>query len=395
MRFILIILVSVLFLGSVGGQTRKELEDQRKKTLEEISYVDNMLKETTKEKSTGLDQLKIIGNKLNLRENVISGMKEEINLLTERIELNTIAVDMMDQDLILMKRDYAKTIVNTYKVRKGNPEIGYILSARDFNQGYKRIKYLQEVTRFRHQETEIIVQLQDQIEKSKEKLQEDLSNISDLKSREEKQKSILQQEQDKKKKIVQTFSNKEKQLKKDLEEKKRVEQKIEAELAKIIDEERKKRVTNDLTPEQKLIGENFADNKGRLPWPVEKGIITSQFGEQQHPVLVNVTEKNIGIEITSLGRTVARSIFKGQVMRVFTISGENMAVMIRHGKFLTVYLNLINVRVKQGDNVELKQAIGDVFCDTDNGSKSVLKFMIFDEKYLDPESWISKRSGNL
>ena len=395
MRFIFIIVISVLFIGRITGQTRKELEDQRKKTLEEISYVDNLLKETTKEKSTGLDQLKIIGNKLNLRENVISGMKEEINLLNERIELNTLAVEMMDKDLVLMKREYAKTIINTYKSKKGNPEIVYILSAKDFNQGYKRIKYLQQVTRYRHQETEIIVELQNQIEKSKEKLQEDLSNISDLKSKEERQKSILQQEQDKKKRIVQTFSNKEKQLKKDLEEKKKTAQKIEAELARIIEEERKKRVSTDLTPEQKLIGDNFADNKGRLPWPVEKGIITSQFGEHQHPVLANVTEKNIGIEITSSGKTIARSVFKGQVMRVFPISGENLAVMIRHGKFLSVYYNLKVVWVKNGDNVELKQPIGEVFSDPDNGLKAVLKFVLFEEKYLDPEIWMSKRAGNL
>jgi septal ring factor EnvC (AmiA/AmiB activator) len=395
MRFIFSILISVMFIGVVTGQTRKELEDQRKKTLEEIGYVDNLLKETTREKSTGLDQLKIIGNKLNLRENVITGMREEINLLNERIDLNTIAIEMMDKDLLLMKRDYAKTIINTYKAGKGNPEIGYILSAKDFNQGYKRIKYLQQVTRFRHQETEIIVELQIQIENSKEKLQEDLSNISDLKSKEERQKSMLQQEQDKKKRIVQTFSNKERQLKKDLEEKKRIAQKIEADLARIFEEERKKRISTDLTPEQKLIGDNFADNKGRLPWPVEKGIITSQFGEHQHPVLVNVTEKNIGIEITSSGKTIARSVFKGEVMRVFPISGENIAIIIRHGKFRSVYLNLKVVWVKQGDNVDLKQPIGEVFSDPDNGSKAVLKFMIFDEKYLDPESWISKRSGTL
>jgi septal ring factor EnvC (AmiA/AmiB activator) len=385
-----VILIFIFILQNLTGQTRKDLEDQRKKTLEEITYVDNLLKETTKEKSTGLDQIKIIGNKLNLRENVISGMREEINLLTQRIDLNTIAIEMMDRDLILMKRDYAKTIVNSYKSRKGNPEIGFILSSRDFNQGYKRLRYLQQVTKFRHQETEIIVELQQQIEKSKLKLQDDLDNISDLKSREESQKKLLQQEQDRKKRIVQTFSNKEKQLRRDLEEKKKLAQKIEAEIARIIEEERKKKVSTELTPEQKLIGENFADNKGRLPWPVEKGIITSQFGVQQHPVLANVTENNIGIEISCSGKTVARSVFKGQVMRVFPISGENIAIMIRHGKYLSVYLNLVNPRVKQGDNVDVKQAIGDVFWDKDNGSKSVLKFMIFEEKYLDPETFVTK-----
>ena len=109
---------------------------------------------------------------------------------------------------------------------------------------------------------------------------------------------------------------------------------IEKEIARIIEEERKKVIKSDKTPEQKLIGENFAENKGRLPWPVEKGIITSQFGIQKHPVLKYVTENNIGIEITSLGKTAVRSIFKGEVARVFSVQGANMIVIIRHGKYL-------------------------------------------------------------
>jgi septal ring factor EnvC (AmiA/AmiB activator) len=391
MKVGLIIFLSIIFIPFVTGQTRKDLEDQRKKTLEEISSVDNLLKETEKEKNSGINQLKIIGNKLVLREKVISGIKDEITLLTNRIELNSIAVDLMEKDLVVMRRDYAKTIINSYKAKKGNPEIGYILSAKDFNQGYKRIKYLQQVTKFRHQQAELIIELMDQIEKSKAKLQEDLINVSDLKNREEGQKRLLQQEQNKKRQIVNSLGSKEKKLQKELDEKKRIAQKIEEEIEKIIQEEKKKALKAELNPEMKLIGESFAENKGRLPWPVEKGVITSQFGLQQHPVLTYVTEDNIGIEITNLGKTKVRSIFKGQVMKVFAISGANWGIIIRHGKFLTVYQNLVNIIVKQGDMVGLKQEIGEVFCDIDNGSKSVLKFMIFQEKYLDPEIWISKK----
>jgi septal ring factor EnvC (AmiA/AmiB activator) len=392
MKIFFLIVISLLLFPVLSGQTRKELEDQRKKTLEEISYVDNLLKETEKEKTTGLNQLKIIGNKLVLRENVITGMREEINLLTERIDLNSISIEMMESDLVVLRRDYARAIEKSYKARKGNPELGYILSAKDFNQGYKRLKYLQQVTTFRRQETEIILELIDQIRKSKSKLQEDLFNLSDLKNREERQKSLLQQEQDKKKRIVNSLGNKEKQLRKELDEKKRIAQKIESEISRIIEEERKKAIKSDLTPEMKLIGENFADNKGRLPWPVEKGVITSQFGLQKHPVLAYVTENNIGIEITSYDRTAVRSIFKGQVVRVFSISGANMSVIIRHGKYLSVYNNLINVKVKPGDMVETKQEIGQVFCDQENGSKAILKFYIFEEKEkIDPELWIAKK----
>lgn len=392
MKRFFIIILCFLIIPFVFGQTKKDLEDQRNKTLEEISYVDNLLKETTKEKTTSIDQLKIIGNKLVLRENVISGMREEIDLLNERIELNTTAINMMEKDLVLMRRDYARTIVNSYKARKGNPELGYVLSAEDFNQGYKRLKYLQQVTDFRHQETEIILELKGQIEKSKEKLQEDLFNISDLKDREERQKTLLQQEQEKKKRVVNSFGNKEKQLRKDLEEKKKMAKKIEVEIAKIIEEERIKAIKTELTPEMKLIGENFAENKGRLPWPVEKGIITSHFGVQKHPILEYVDEDNPGIEITSIDKTVVRSVFKGQVVRVFSISGANRGILIKHGKYYTVYQDLVNVKVKTGDLVETKQTIAEVFTDADNGSKAVLKFLIFEEKEkVDPEIWIAKK----
>jgi septal ring factor EnvC (AmiA/AmiB activator) len=389
--FITIFLIICLGI-SLKGQTRRDLEEQRKKTLEEITYVDNLLQETSKEKSTGINQLKIIGNKLVLRENVISGMREEIDLLSERIDLNTMAIDMMEKDLVVMRRDYARTIVNSYKARKGNPELGYILSAKDFNQGYKRLKYLQQVAEFRHHETEVILELLDQIEKTKIKLQEDLYVVSDLKGKEEKQKSLLQQEQDKKKRLVNSFGNKEKHLKKDLEEKRKIAKKLEAEIAKIIEEERKKSLKTELTPEQKLIGENFAENKGRLPWPVEKGIITSRFGSHKHPVLEYVNEDNPGIEITSIDKTPVRSVFKGQVVRVFAISGANSGIIIKHGKFYTVYQDLINIRVKTGDMVETKQEIADVYYDPENGSKAILKFLIFQEKEkVDPELWITKK----
>ena len=391
MRYLfLIILIIVLDIG-LFAQTKTELEDRRKATLNEISYVDNMLKSTAKQKEESMNAIKIIGNKLNLRESVIRVMRDEINLFSERIDLNSVAIGMMESDLINLKNDYARAVINSYKAKNENPELVYILSAKDFNQGYKRLKYLQQVTKFRRRESEIIMELKDQIQTSKERLQNDLLRISDLKSKEEQQKSLLQSEQNKKQAMVQSLSKKERQLKKELEEKKRIASKIESEIARIIEEEKKKVIKSDNTPEQKLIGESFAENKGRLPWPVEKGIITSQFGIQKHPVLKYVTENNLGIEITSLGKTRVRSVFKGEVTSVFPIRGANMTIIIRHWKYLSVYQNIIDIKVKKGDKVETKQEIGNVFCETEKGNKAILKFMIFEEnEKLDPESWISK-----
>jgi septal ring factor EnvC (AmiA/AmiB activator) len=394
MKKIALICILLFFLFvKTYAQTRTELEGRRQKTLEEISYVDNLLKATSREKKEGMSELKIIGNKLTLRESVLYGLRQEIDLLKERIDLNTLALDMMESDLVLLKKDYENAILHSFRTSKGHSEINYVLSAKDFNQGYKRIKYLQQATKFRRKEAEIIIELKSQTEISKKRLEEDLLKISDLKTREEKQKNLLESEQQKKQKIVKSLGNKERQLQRDLEEKKRIAKKIENEIAKLVEDERAKTNKAEFTPEQKLISDDFSGNKGRLPWPVEKGIITSHFGIQNHPVLKYVTEDNIDIEITSFGETPVRSIFKGEVVRIFSIRGANMAVIIRHGKYLSVYQNVVNLKVKTGDKVDTKEEIGKVFNDSDNGNKAVLKFMVFDEKVkMDPELWISKKN---
>ncbi len=300
---------------------------------------------------------------------------------------------MMESDLGILKGDYEKAVLSSFRSSKGNSEIGYVLSAKDFNQGYKRLKYLQQITKFRRQESELILELKSEIEVSKKKMEEDMSRISDLKSREEVQKYLLQGEQDKKQKIVKSLGNKERQLQRELEDKKRIARRIESEINKLLEEERKKSKTADLSPEQKLIGDNFYDNKGRLPWPVDKGLITSHFGIHNHPVLKYVMENNSDIEITNSGNTPVRSIFKGTVARVFSIQGLNMSIIIKHGRYFTVYSNLVNVAVKAGDKVETKQVIGSVYNDNEKGNEAVLKFMVTEEKVnLDPELWISKKN---
>jgi septal ring factor EnvC (AmiA/AmiB activator) len=388
--FLLTHIIVLISFNLSYGQTKGELEEQRKRTLEEINYVDGLLKNTAKEKSESISALKILGNKVNLRETVIRGMGSEIDLLNERIELNNIAIVMMEEDLSVLKNDYARAVFNSYKSKKINPEIVYILSAKDFNQGYKRLKYLQQVTKFRRKESEIIAELKEEVERTKERLESDLLVISDLRHREVQQKTLLQDEQNRKQKMVKSLGNKEKQLQKDLAEKRKTAKRIEAAISKIIDEEKRKNLKSEMTPEQRLIGDNFSENKGRLPWPVERGTITGHFGIHQHPVLKYVEEKNDGIEITSSGKTSARSIFKGEVTAISPISGANMTVIIRHGKYLSVYNNLVNLRVKTGDKVDTKEVIGDVFSDPRDNYNCTLKFMIFDQKFLDPELWIAK-----
>jgi len=388
--FILTLILLICIQGK--GQSRAELEELRKKNLHEIEYVDMMLKNTSTKKSENLNELRVIGKKLSLREKLINEYGQEIDLLEYRISLNRLATEMLEQDLNDLRNEYAKSIKSAFKASKGTPALAFILSSSDFNQGYKRLKYIQQVARYRRKETGTIETIYNELQSTRENLEKDRKNINELKNKEVNQKKILSQEQNNKERLINTLSKKEKQLKQELDEKRRIAKQIEKEIERLIEEERKKSETVPMSNEMKIIGESFGENKGRLPWPVDRGIITSHFGMQQHPILKNVTEDNIGIEITSMGATSARAVFKGEVVRVFAISGANMAVIIRHGRYLTVYQNLINVNVKAGDNITLGQSIGNVYLDNTEGGKAVLKFMVYEEKKkLDPEQWLVKK----
>ena len=393
MKYLFLILFLAVWSASVlSGQSRSELEEMRKKNLQEIEYVDRLLKTTASQKTENVNELRVIGRKLNLREKLIDEYGQEINLLEYRIGLNALATEMLEQDLNELKKDYANSILSAYKATKGTPALAFILSAADFNQGYKRLKYIQQVAKYRRKESETIETLYTQLQGTKDRLEKDRKNVSDLKNKEVRQKQILRQEQDRKEKLVSNLSRKEKQLKQELDEKRRIARQIEKEIERLIEAERKKSETVPMSAEMKVIGESFGENRGRIPWPVDRGIITSHFGSHQHPVLKNVIEDNIGIEITSSGPTKAKSVFKGEVGGVFAISGANMAVIIRHGKYLTVYQNLVNVVVKAGDSVSMGQVIGDVYVDNGDGGKAELKFMVYEEKKkLDPEQWLTKK----
>lgn len=393
MRKYILIVLGVLLAGGQGlSQTRAELEEMRRKNLEEIEYVDRLLKNTSTQKTENINELRVIGKKLDLREKLINEYGQEISLLEYRISLNRSAGEMLEEDLENMKKEYAKSIESAYKATKGTPALAFILSSTDFNQGYKRLKYIQQVARYRRRESETIETIYNELKETRERLEKDRRNVTDLRSKEQRQKDILREEKNRKESLVSSLGKKEQQLQQDLQEKRRIAKEIEEEIERIIEEERNKATTPSMTEEMRNIGDSFEESKGRLPWPVERGIITSHFGLQPHPVLKNVTEDNIGIEITTNGQTAARAVYRGDVMRVFSISGANMAVILRHGKYLTVYQNLINVRIKAGDSVSTGQELGQVFVDTKEGNKAVIKFMVYEEKKkLDPEQWLLKK----
>ena len=194
--------------------------------------------------------------------------------------------------------------------------------------------------------------------------------------------------------MVNNLQRRESELRKEIEEKERIAREVEARIREIIEEEARKASAGDLyaalTPEQELVGNDFRKNKGKLPWPVEKGIITVGYGNHEVPGLRGSSVKNNGIDITSSAGTQVRSVFEGEVTKVFGILGANYTVLIRHGEFLSVYQNLVNVRVKTGDKVLTKEVLGEAF--TDNREQVAnIHFEVWQERdILNPEEWISK-----
>ena len=270
----------------------------------------------------------------------------------------------------------------------------YVLSARNFNEAYRRMNYFRQYSEYRQKQVAEIV-----------KTQEELSNIIDqlAEQKTEKAKLLLtHRDESKQLELVQTEQNKEanklksqeRKLRNRLEEQQRKAKKLERDIEQLIASEAKKRkgttnnIYNTLTPEEKLVSDKFKDNRGRLPWPVEKGIITGYFGTNPHPLYKDIRVNNNGIDITTVSGSAVRAVFGGEVTRIWGIRGENIIVVVRHGNYMTVYQNLVNVSVKQGDKIKVKENIGTVFTEKD-AKTAILHFEIWEESNkLNPELWI-------
>ena len=207
---------------------------------------------------------------------------------------------------------------------------------------------------------------------------------------------IIEQRKKQQKDVYSELKQKEKDLNRKLESQRKTELRLQQEIERVIADEAKKVNRKSsrekgfvLTTEEKVLSGDFSNNRGKFPWPVLRGLITDHFGEHPHPVLKYVVVRNAGVDITTQANAKARAIFKGEVTKVVAIPGGNIAVIIRHGNYLTVYSNLSEVFVKAGQQVEGKEEIGNIFTDKNDDNKTVLKFQLWRENTkLDPEEWL-------
>lgn len=392
-----ILLILLILVGEVStGQSLEELRKKKEKTNEQIKYTNRLLEEAKKNEKKTLNKYNILNKQIELRTNLITGINSEVGVLDEYIDENAWLISSLNADLDALKKEYAGMLVFAQRNNTNYSKVLFILSADNFNQGYKRMMYLKQYTEYRERQAELIKWIHDLIEDKVNKLQVRRSEKETLLQIKKREAEKLAQEKKEQGKVLTSLQQKQKDFKKKLQEQQRIEAQLSREIERIIEEEVKKAKKSgkdnyEMTPEQKLVSGQFEQNKKRLPWPVDRGVITSHFGVHEHPVMKNIQVKNNGVDISTSQGATARSVFAGEVSRVFQVTGGNAAVIIRHGKYLSVYSNLVNVQVKTGQKVSLKQTLGTIGTDSEDGDKTVLKFQIWRENVkLDPEDWITR-----
>ena len=387
------VLFLLLFSGLVQAQdeNRLELEKAQQKIRADITYNEKLLEETKKSKKLSSTEVVIIGKKIKQREELIATIRLEINVLQKQIDENSDLIESMEKDLKKLKEEYAKMIFQAYRTRSTYNKLMFVFASDDINQAFKRLKYLKQYADYRHKQAELIRETQEMLNVKIGELEQRKREKEELIGSELQEKSTLDSEMHQQQTVLKSLANKEKELKKELKKKrdeanalkKAIERAIAAELAKT-----KKDGKVLLTPEAMELSNNFTTNKGKLPWPLEKGQVTEYFGSHPHPVLKGITIKNNGLNFSTLPGSKARAVFSGQVSEVFIIPGSGKVVMVRHGEYITIYSNLQETYVKKGDQLKTKQEVGLVL--TDQG-KTDFHFELWKgTSILDPAHWLFK-----
>ncbi len=411
--FILLLLMAVSTSQLHAAQTSvKQLEKERKETLKKMETTNKMLNETKKSQQSTLNKLNILNNNIRERKTLINTINKEVKQLDNEINVLTQEKNELEKQLEKLKADYARLIQEAYINRNSYNKIIFIFSAENFDQSYRRLRYLQEYSSYRKQQAKEIQRITAEIEeRNKASEQHKLSKLSVLQQKEQETRKLARDQQTEKKMLT-DLQKKERKLKQDLktQEKKaaQLNKKIEDMIAEEIrrNEEKQKKAQqkegqkpttgtikpeNMLTKEEKLLNGNFESNKGRLPWPVERGFISGKYGVQPHPVLKHVTVNNKGIYIQTPAKSDARAIFDGEVTQRFSMPGSNNGIIVKHGIYRTVYANLTEMYVNVGDKIKAKQAIGKIYTDDENDNKTELYFQLWKDKtIMDPTPWIAK-----
>ena len=371
---------------------------QAQQTLKkEIKQINSILFNNIKTRKSALTQVEDLQVKLNVRLELIKVTNEQANLLTTRISINERNISTNRLELRNLKDEYANLIQKSYESKSLQNRLMFLFSSESFLQAYKRVQYLKQYASYRRKQGKAIA--------NKTKLLQELNQTLNNEKAEKilliEENRLVQQQIEKdaqdQKSLIKTLERKQTSLASQISKKEKQQKAIDREINRLIREAiaasnkalgKKRKKTFQLTPEAKLIADNFKANKGRLPWPLEKGVVVQGFGRQRHPVVKTTTIQSNGVILATEPLAQVRAVFEGEVMSVIVIKGSNPSVLIRHGNFITLYTNLAKLYVTKGEKVNAKQAIGEIFTNQQTG-KTQFQFGIFNNvNALNPKEWV-------
>ncbi len=391
-----IIIILMPFVSIAQTQKIEDLENERKVLKNEILEINSLLINNSKKKKNAFNDLESLTYKINKTETLIKLTNDQINLLNFEVEKNEDKIDKLNVEIIAARKDYSDMIFNSYKSRLKENRLMFLLSAENFLQAFKRSQYFEQFSQNRKEMALSIQTKVGTVKKIIDTLKTKISVKDSLINFNLSEKKILSNEKKEQNNLIRSLRKKESAYKKQINDKQRQASLLDKEIDRLIKEAIKESNINSslstfsLTPEAKALAESFYKNKGKLPWPVERGVIIQKFGLQSHPVVKTTKIKSNGIVIATTKNANIRSVFNGKVLSILKFKGSNLTVLIQHGNYISVYKNLSKVYVNKGQNVESYDIIGEVFS-SNSESKTTLQFSIFNNTTaLDPYLWIAK-----
>ncbi|HKO76660.1 MAG TPA: peptidoglycan DD-metalloendopeptidase family protein, partial [Flavobacterium sp.] len=389
-----------------GQESQQEKLEKRKAEIQqEILDNEKLLKTVKKKEKSAVNVIILQNNKIKLKEKLIRTTEKQTKILGNDMYINQLKINKLNRELVILKEDYAKMIVKSYKSRSEQSRAMFLLSSENFLQAYKRAQYMKQYTSYRKMQGEEIKSKTDELLGYNEKLNIQKAAKKKLLAENTKEKLSLEKEKREQLKLVNSIKKDKKKITADIKKKQQESRAIDRQIDRLIREaiaaaNRKAASENPnapvaaytsskivLTAESKILADNFRANRGKLPWPVEKGFVSLGFGDQPHPVYPSLIVHNSGVEITTEQGSNARAVFGGEVTSVIVLSPVNKAVMIQHGDCFTVYQNLSSVFVSKGEKVNIKQSLGKIR--TNGEGKTILKFTISQNTtYNNPASWL-------
>jgi murein hydrolase activator len=390
--FLFIVVFNLQFVIAQKS-SRLGLEEKKIQIQKELKAINEMLFDNKKRKAIVFSDI----DKIQRKEELVKLTNKQINFLEEEIKLNISQQIELEAQLKEVKEAYGKMILKSYQTKSGKNRIMFLLSSETFFQAFKRVQYMKQYAAFRRAQGIKITLLSNDLKSVNELLVVKKNEKEQLVLSNRKVQKSLKNEKIQVNEIAYELRKKEKKYKREIIEKQRLTSKIDKEIEKLIREaiaKSNKNNTNsksfDLTPEAKALAKKFVLNKGKLPWPVLRGVVIQKFGTQPHPVVKTAKIKSNGIVIATPKFEKVKTIFEGKVLSVLQFKGSNPTILIQHGNYISAYKNLSKVYVKKGDTVLSSQEIGQVF--TNNSTEqSTIQFSVFEKTTpMNPLLWLLK-----